>query len=53
MATPALVVAGDRDQSVLTARGPDWSADPYLLSPGSKSLLTLYGRSIRLVNPGL
>ncbi len=24
-------------------RGPDWSADPYFLSPGSKSLLTLFG----------
>lgn len=43
MATPALVVAGDRDQSQLTARGPEWFTDPYFLSPGGKSLLTLFG----------
>ncbi|MGW1056685.1 alpha/beta hydrolase family protein [Micromonospora rubida] len=43
MTTPALVVVGDRDQSGLTVRGPDWFADPYHLSPGPKSLLTLYG----------
>ena len=41
MRTPALVVAGDRDQSILTTRGPDWSEDPYHLSPGPKSLLRL------------
>jgi fermentation-respiration switch protein FrsA (DUF1100 family) len=40
---PALVVAGDRDDSFLTTRGPDWFADPYHLSPGPKSLLTLLG----------
>jgi predicted dienelactone hydrolase len=43
MATPALVIAGDHDQSQLSTRGPDWFADPYFLSPGSKSLLTLFG----------
>ncbi|WP_314172108.1 alpha/beta hydrolase family protein [Streptomyces winkii] len=43
MATPALVVAGDRDDSPLSVRGPEWTADPYLLSPGDKSLLTLFG----------
>ncbi|OZM70802.1 chlorophyllase [Amycolatopsis antarctica] len=43
MTTPALVVAGDRDDSPLTVRGPDWMADPYHLSPGGKSLLTLFG----------
>ncbi|MCX4706400.1 chlorophyllase [Streptomyces sp. NBC_01373] len=43
MATPALVVAGDQDRSPLTVRGPDWMADPYFLSPGEKSLLTLFG----------
>jgi dienelactone hydrolase len=43
MQAPALVVAGDRDQSPLTVRGPDWSADPYHLSPGPKTLLTLAG----------
>lgn len=43
MTTPALVVAGDRDQSALSTRGPDWFTDAYTLSPGSKSLLTLFG----------
>lgn len=43
MATPTLVVAGDADNSPLSVRGPEWMADPYLLSPGRKSLLTLFG----------
>lgn len=43
MSTPTLVVAGDHDQSQLSTRGPDWFTDPYFLSPGSKSLLTLFG----------
>ena len=44
MATPALVVAGDKDLSPhLTVRGADWHTDPYVLSPGPKSLLTLFG----------
>jgi predicted dienelactone hydrolase len=44
MRTPALVVAGDKDASPhLTVQGPDWHADPYFLSPGPKSLLTLFG----------
>lgn len=43
MTTPTLVVAGDRDQSLLSVRGPEWFTDPYFLSPGSKSLLTLFG----------
>ncbi|MFD9652374.1 alpha/beta hydrolase family protein [Streptomyces mirabilis] len=44
MTTPTLVVAGDKDASThLTVRGPDWHADPYFLSPGPKSLLTLFG----------
>ncbi|MFD3583602.1 alpha/beta hydrolase family protein [Streptomyces sp. NPDC058683] len=43
MTTPALIVAGDHDQSALSTRGPDWFADPYTYSPGSKSLLTLFG----------
>lgn len=43
MTTPALVVAGDRDQSALTVRGPDWFTDPYFLSPEGNSLLTLFG----------
>ncbi|MER6978987.1 alpha/beta hydrolase family protein [Streptomyces carpinensis] len=43
MTTPALIVAGDHDQSHLSTRGPDWFTDPYTYSPGSKSLLTLFG----------
>jgi predicted dienelactone hydrolase len=43
MTTPALVVTGDRDDSPLSRRGPEWMADPYFLSPGDKSLLTLFG----------
>ncbi|MGW5735869.1 MULTISPECIES: alpha/beta hydrolase family protein [Streptomyces] len=44
MTTPTLVVAGDRDESAhLTVAGADWHADPYVLSPGPKSLLTLFG----------
>jgi predicted dienelactone hydrolase len=43
MTTPALVVAGDKDISPhLTIAGPDWHADPYFLSPGPKSLFTLF-----------
>jgi predicted dienelactone hydrolase len=42
MTTPALVVAGEKDQSVLTVRGPEWFTDAYFLSPGAKSLLTLF-----------
>lgn len=43
MATPTLVVVGDKDASAhLTVAGPDWHADPYVLSPGPKTLLTLF-----------
>jgi len=43
MTTPALVVAGDKDTSShLTVRGPSWHTDPYVLSPGPKSLLTVF-----------
>ncbi|GGO91862.1 alpha/beta hydrolase family protein [Wenjunlia tyrosinilytica] len=43
MTTPALVVAGDKDASAhLTVRGPEWHTDPYFLSTGPKSLLTLF-----------
>ncbi|MEU7060220.1 chlorophyllase [Streptomyces sp. NPDC046197] len=43
MRTPALVVAGDKDTSPhLTVAGAGWHADPYFLSPGPKSLLTLF-----------
>ncbi|MFJ2060078.1 alpha/beta hydrolase family protein [Streptomyces sp. NPDC087908] len=43
MTAPALIVAGDRDQSQLSTRGPDWFTDPYTHSPADKSLLTLFG----------
>jgi pimeloyl-ACP methyl ester carboxylesterase len=43
MTTPALIVAGDKDQSALTTRGPEWFTDAYFLSPSPKSLLTLFG----------
>ncbi|TWP52039.1 alpha/beta fold hydrolase [Lentzea tibetensis] len=43
MSTPALVVAGDKDTSThLTVRGAEWHTDPYFLSPGPKTLLTLF-----------
>ncbi|GAB2665945.1 alpha/beta hydrolase family protein [Nocardia goodfellowii] len=43
LATPVLVVAGDRDQSQLSTRGPDWFTDVYTHSPGARSLLTVFG----------
>jgi dienelactone hydrolase len=43
MTTPALIVAGDQDDSPLSLRGPDWFTDAYHLSPAGKSLLTLAG----------
>ncbi|AJC53014.1 hypothetical protein GZL_00408 [Streptomyces sp. 769] len=43
MTAPALIVAGDHDQSHLSTRGPDWFTDPYTHSPVNKSLLTLFG----------
>ncbi|MDF3293677.1 alpha/beta hydrolase family protein [Streptomyces silvisoli] len=43
MTPPALIVAGDHDQSALSTRGPDWFTDSYTYSPGRKSLLTLFG----------
>ncbi|MFG2653386.1 alpha/beta hydrolase family protein [Streptomyces sp. NPDC048436] len=43
MTTPTLVVAGDKDDSRhFTDVGPDWHTDPYTLSPGPKTLLTLF-----------
>ncbi|WP_432032014.1 alpha/beta hydrolase family protein [Streptomyces antibioticus] len=43
MTTPALVVAGEKDDSRhFTDMGPDWHADPYTLAPGPKTLLTLF-----------
>ncbi|WP_409494476.1 hypothetical protein [Amycolatopsis sp. cmx-11-12] len=35
--------AGDKDASThLTVRGPEWHTDPYFLSLGRKTLLTLF-----------
>jgi predicted dienelactone hydrolase len=42
MSAPALIVAGDHDQSQLSTRGPEWFTDPFTYSPGPKSLLTLF-----------
>ncbi|MFJ4839413.1 alpha/beta hydrolase family protein [Streptomyces sp. NPDC088746] len=43
MTTPTLVVAGEKDASPhLTVRGPEWHTDAYVLSSGSKALLTLF-----------
>ncbi len=41
MTTPALVVAGGRDRSQLSTRGPEWFTDAYRLSPSPKSLLAI------------
>jgi hypothetical protein len=43
MTTPALVVAGDRDVNPAFSDRTDYRADAYFLSPGPKSLLTLFG----------
>ncbi|NGO68912.1 alpha/beta hydrolase family protein [Streptomyces boncukensis] len=43
LTTPALVVAGDHDQSAMSSRGPDWFTDAYTHSPGATDLLTLFG----------
>lgn len=43
MTTPALVVVGDKDVNPLFSDRVDYRSDPYLLSPGPKSLLTFFG----------
>ena len=44
MTTRALVVAGDADVNpFMTVRGADWYTDTYTMSPGPKSLLTVFG----------
>ncbi|MFE0368216.1 alpha/beta hydrolase family protein [Streptomyces tendae] len=40
---PGLVVAGDKDELPLSTTGPSWTSEPYTLSRGNKSLLTVYG----------
>ncbi|WP_078113998.1 chlorophyllase [Gordonia sp. IITR100] len=39
MSTPALVVAGGKDDSALSTRGPEWLTDAFHLSPGATDLL--------------
>lgn len=52
MTKPTLVVVGDQDDTPnkyqLTVRGPDWMTDPYFLSPGAESLLTLLVQNTHL-----
>jgi predicted dienelactone hydrolase len=44
MTAPALVVVGDKDdQPFMKTVGASWHADPYLLSPGPKSMFTVFG----------
>jgi hypothetical protein len=43
MTTQALVIAGDQDWNPDFSDRRDWRADAYFLSPGPKSLLTLFG----------
>ena len=43
MAAPALVVAGDLDQTAHFSAREDWRADAYTFSPGPKTLLTMFG----------
>lgn len=43
MATPALVVAGEKDVNPAFSSRTDWRADAYHLSPGPKSLFTVAG----------
>lgn len=44
MKAPALVVAGDKDDHpFMKTVGASWHEDPYKLSPGPKSLLTVIG----------
>ncbi|MFG2004401.1 alpha/beta hydrolase family protein [Spirillospora sp. NPDC048911] len=42
LTVPALVVAGGKDHLPVTTRGPEWTTEPYTLSPGDKSLLTVF-----------
>ncbi|KGF68291.1 chlorophyllase [Hoeflea sp. BAL378] len=41
MATPCLVVTGDKDINPMFSERADWRADAYHLAPGPKSLLSL------------
>ncbi|MEV7021616.1 chlorophyllase [Kitasatospora sp. NPDC093558] len=41
MSAPTLVIAGGKDQSAMSTRGPDWFTDAYHLGPAPKRLLTI------------
>jgi dienelactone hydrolase len=41
MSSPALVIAGGKDQSAMSTRGPDWFLDAYHLSPAPKALVVI------------
>jgi dienelactone hydrolase len=43
MKTPALVIAGDKDISPLTVKGPQWFTEAFYHSPGATDLALLYG----------
>ncbi len=43
MTAPALVVVGDKDVNPMFSDRTDWRGDAYVLSPGPKFLLTLFG----------
>jgi predicted dienelactone hydrolase len=43
LTTRSLLVAGDKDQSMLSPVGPEWFTEAYALSPGIRTLLTGHG----------
>lgn len=43
LATSSLLVAGEKDKSALSVRGPEWFTEAYPLAPGIKNLVTVYG----------
>lgn len=43
MQKPALVISGDKDQSQLSVRGPDWWREAFDQSPAPKTLYTTFG----------
>ncbi len=42
MTMQSLVICGDKDQSPLSTRGPEWWREAYDLAPGSEALFTLF-----------
>lgn len=43
MTKPTLIIAGDKDKSMLSTRGADWFTDAYTMSSKNKSLVILFG----------